>query len=361
MIEAQYADAKIMKEQQFRISALDGWRAISVSLVIACHLATVSSIAIKPRGEVGQLVLVPLLNESGKLGVSIFFVISGYVITRGLIREYDAVGRISLTGFYLRRIFRILPPLLIYVSVVMALAATGGLPSEALGVVKTLTFTCNFTDCGGWFGAHTWSLSYEEQFYLVIPISFFLLWSSNGIVFYLLPAFLIVATLLFSLLDQQMGNFVSSFIAIAAGVAWASKESSVIDLCRSIPQSLGALSPVLLIVTERLTDTRFWTVGASLSPIFITFMLVHSAFISVHLRQKLSLPWLTHFGKISYSIYLWQEVATFPFPGAGLWFYFGSVSACALWSSLSYKLIESPLIGFSRSLCRWPPQTIDLR
>ena len=155
-----------------RIAPLDGWRAISVALVIFSHLAVSSSIAIHFPGELGRAVITPFLHECGNLGVNIFFVISGYVITSGLIREYTRSGQVSLRNFYLRRVFRILPPLIMYVFAVLLLAELGVIPPQATGAVNALTFTCNLNlyGCGGWFGGHTWSLSYEEQFYLIIPI-----------------------------------------------------------------------------------------------------------------------------------------------------------------------------------------------
>ena len=162
-------------EREPRIAPLDGWRTISVALVVFCHLATVSSIAVSVPGQLGRTFIIPFLHESGSLGVEIFFVISGYVITGGLIREYEGNSdQISFRNFYLRRAFRILPPLAIYVIVIVLLAELQVLPNPATGVVYALTFTCNLDlhDCCAWFGRHTWSFSYEEQFYLVIPILF---------------------------------------------------------------------------------------------------------------------------------------------------------------------------------------------
>lgn len=294
----------------------------------------------------------PILNELGNLGVKIFFVISGYVITAGLINEDRNSGRISLIGFYARRAFRILPPLIMYVTAVFILAREGFLPAAALGVGRALTFTCNFADCGGWFGGHTWSLSYEEQFYLFIPVLFSLVWGSMSYVLLLMPVAIIAIIFFLYPIDQNAALFFAYFLAIAIGVAWAATETFILKIFSSAPRSLLFLSPVLLVMAERGSDTRFWPIGAMLTPIIITFILVRSGFVDRALAEKLSTPWLTRLGRISYSVYLWQQLATFSFPGVGAIFYIFSISGCLVWAFVSYVFIEKPLISLGRTLCR---------
>src|SRR5579871_3891862 len=154
-----------MPEMSNRITALDGWRAISVGFVITDHLVQFSAIRV-PAQEAW-------FSRLGNLGVSIFFVISGYVICRGLTQESRLYGRISLSGFYVRRFFRIVPPLTVYICTVFILSLTGIVSSDRT-IFRALTFTCDLpnTSCGGYVGAHTWSLSVEEQFYLAVPFLF---------------------------------------------------------------------------------------------------------------------------------------------------------------------------------------------
>src|SRR4051812_9277284 len=91
-----------------RIAVLDGWRAVSVGFVIVSHLI----------GASGLGPLLPnqaqLMGGLGYLGVSIFFYISGFVICAGLLREHDEIDRFSIRAFYIRRIFRILPAMWLY-------------------------------------------------------------------------------------------------------------------------------------------------------------------------------------------------------------------------------------------------------
>jgi len=335
-----------------RIAPLDGWRTVSVVLVIFSHLMTKSSIAINVPGEFGRAVIMPILNECGSLGVSIFFVISGYVITSGLIREDGRNGRISLLSFYLRRGFRILPPLMMYVIAILALAHARIIPSESAEVVKALSFTCNLTDCGGWFGGHTWSLAYEEQFYLVIPLLFLLCWKTNSLLFFVLPAVLGVITLCAYPFNEHVADFFGHFVAIATGVAWATREILVLDICRRFHKYTAVLAPIMLIAAMRLSNTRYSQVSACISPTIIAFILVRSTFIDTSIANKLSTSWITYAGRISYSIYLWQQLTTFAFPGARFSFYFISTIICLLWAAASYKFVEAPLIKISHSISR---------
>ena len=307
--------------RQPRITPLDGWRTISVALVVFCHLATVSSIAVSVPGQLGRTFILPFLHESGSLGVEIFFVISGYVITGGLIREYEGnADQISLRNFYLRRAFRILPPLAIYVLVIVLLAELHVLPNPATGVVYALTFTCNLDlhDCGAWFGRHTWSFSYEEQFYLVIPLLFSLCWRRVDFILIFIPFLLGILTIYFYLSGSNfVAGYFGHFLAIAAGVTWATRDTFILRLCSSLPRFAVMLAPLILIAAVRAGDTSLWPVRSIIVPPIIIFMLVYSTFISTNLAHKLSMKWLTYIGRVSYSIYLWQQLATYPFVGAG--------------------------------------------
>jgi peptidoglycan/LPS O-acetylase OafA/YrhL len=344
------AQLKQYNKNTFRIAPLDGWRAISVALVIFSHL--ISNLVISALDEHGRTILIPLLLGCASLGVNIFFVISGYVIASGLIREDARYGGISIYRFYIRRAFRIFPPLLIYILLVIILARMGLIPIEAIGVVATLTFTCNTNlfNCGGWFGGHTWSLSYEEQFYLVIPFLFYILWKSSKYVFFMLPAIISLMTLLTYPFSDAAAGFLSHFISIATGVAWACREQDILYLCRIIQKWAAIFAPLLFIAAMRVGNSSYWPLSHLITPIIITFILVYSVFISFPIARLLSTVWLTYIGRISYSIYLWQQLATFAFPGAGLCFYIFSVTLCLFCAWASYKWIESPLISFSQRM-----------
>lgn len=158
---------KTVPDRGFHIASLDGIRAIAALIVFAAH--------------VGLSKVVP-----GGFGVTIFFFLSGYLITTLLRREYEQTGSISLRNFYLRRVYRIFPPLYLVLGILIALAATGVIRSdltpgalaaqlgqltnyylvlfESVEQAPVLPYTVPF-----------WSLAVEEHFYLLFPLAFLLL------------------------------------------------------------------------------------------------------------------------------------------------------------------------------------------
>ncbi len=146
------------------LSGLDGLRALAVAVVIVFHFA-------------------PAALPGGYIGVDVFFVISGFLITGLLLREHRTRGRVSLPGFWLRRARRLLPALVVLIAVCGAAAfLVGGDVLVRLGsqVLGAGTFSSNwfFVAQGSSYLAETtpelfrnlWSLAVEEQFYLVWPI-----------------------------------------------------------------------------------------------------------------------------------------------------------------------------------------------
>ncbi len=150
------------------IPALDGLRAVAVLAVIAYHLGLPGC-------------------QGGLMGVTVFFVISGYIVTKILVVEYSRTGSIDFKGFYLRRAKRLLPAIVL---VVMATAALCTLFDHALltkmrpEVLPSLLFVNNWWQVlndASYFASiglpspltHFWSLAIEEQFYLVLPLSLF--------------------------------------------------------------------------------------------------------------------------------------------------------------------------------------------
>ena len=133
--------------------ALDGLRGVAVLLVLAQHAG------------------LPLFPQGGTVGVTLFFVLSGFLITSILRAEHDATGRIDFRGFYLRRARRLLPAralLLIGVSAYLFVSH-----QSLLDVVLTAGYASNLAGAAGHnLGnlVHTWTLSLEEQFYLLWPL-----------------------------------------------------------------------------------------------------------------------------------------------------------------------------------------------
>ncbi|MEI3865695.1 acyltransferase [Microbacterium sp. CCNWLW134] len=137
--------------------ALDGLRAVAVGLVFAIHAF-------------------PDAGFPGGLGVDVFFVISGFLITRILLKQWRRDDRISLRTFYFSRLVRLYPPLIVVVAVFFFIPPiVGAAPGFATGgTLVALTYTSNIVmtlvDPSLGYLSHTWSLAMEEQFYLFWPL-----------------------------------------------------------------------------------------------------------------------------------------------------------------------------------------------
>lgn len=145
-----------------RIPCLDGLRGLSIAMVILGHAALAGGFPL-PSDPV-------LLARPGHLGVSVFFTISGFLITTLLVREWTRTGSVSLSQFYRRRSLRILPAYVVFLLVLAGLSQSGSVSISGLEWASALTYTVNFVREPSWVVGHVWSLSVEEQFYLVWPL-----------------------------------------------------------------------------------------------------------------------------------------------------------------------------------------------
>lgn len=149
------------KNDSDRLPSLDGWRAVSILMVLGAHC----------RYTVGfpSAWSVPFLwLFDGDLGVRFFFVISGFLITWLMLVENGRYGWVSLKAFYARRALRILPVYFAFLLTVAGLQWWTAFSQSPLAWLGNLTFTTNFIP-SGFTTEHLWSLSTEEQFYLLWP------------------------------------------------------------------------------------------------------------------------------------------------------------------------------------------------
>lgn len=149
-----------------QIPSLNGWRAIAIILVMLDHAKYTQGF---PWGHLtawSQLVFM-----QGNLGVRIFFVLSGFLITHLLLNEAERSAAISAKNFYLRRSLRILPVYVIYLGVLEILVSARVYSGEQTASwVGALTFTRNMLGPASSYTGHFWSLAVEEQFYLIWPL-----------------------------------------------------------------------------------------------------------------------------------------------------------------------------------------------
>ena len=309
---------------------LDGIRALAVVAVVAFHAGLPFS-------------------EGGFLGVDLFFVLSGYLITSLLIREHRLTGRISIRNFYIRRALRLLPALLV---VLVACGAyrvfAGGVlgRNTMLGVGTSLTYLSNWVLATGRYDigllSHTWSLSIEEQFYLVAgPTLAFLLARQFGLRA-LMVAFLsgvvLVAVSRFarwegpaSLVRLYYGSD-SRADALLIGCALAAAGAAGLvpgrRWLRTLTQvlSLSALAWLVILVTRAPGLTAFFFRGGFTLVALLTAVVIYQlvyAPMSI-LSRILRAPPLVLLGRMSYGVYLWHYVvfrALFPvvgLPGPGM-------------------------------------------
>jgi peptidoglycan/LPS O-acetylase OafA/YrhL len=324
------------------IPSLDGLRALSILLVLTAHLDGTSGFPF----HTGMLP-----GDIGNLGVRIFFVISGFLITTLLLKEFDRTGTISLRNFYAKRTLRIFPAFYAFGLVIALLSATGRIRLLPGDLLHAFTYTMNYHFPHGWYMAHIWSLSVEEQFYLLWPFTMLVvrprraLWFSFAAI--LLPPLFRVATLLWfpAMADAAGEQFHAVSDAIASGclLAIIYNMLGASDRYRRFLQSWWfLLVPTIgLVVFLASRSTRFYF-GFGITILNSSIALCLDRLVRYPVAL-LNWPPLRFLGLLSYSLYLWQQ----PFlnrhsssPAAAFPLNLLLVMSCALGS---YYLIERPI------------------
>lgn len=356
-----------------RIPSLDGLRALSIVLVMGLH--TVQRYAAEHPEHPPALIWSVVLN--GSLGVYIFFVISGYLITRLLLHEQQTRGAISMSGFYLKRAFRILPPLYMYVGVLALLSAAGRLVLTKWDILSALFFFHNYaisSTC--WAIEHFWSLSVEEQFYLIWPVILILCLRLRGKIgkdraaaiagtaIVLSPLIRILSFRTHEVLLHDSAGFHMHADALMFGCAAALLEgTSRFERVYRVVTRVWWL-PVIGLAIGSYLEMRFqnyWNfpVGETYTGLLLAFFLLWTVRNADSLPGRvLNARGVTHIGVLSYSIYLWQTLFLHPqngsvFAGA-TWvgrFPFNWI-AIALVAEISYQVVELPSLRLRNRLLR---------
>lgn len=293
------------------LPALDGLRMVAVLLVILYH---------------GGWNGIP-----ADLGVSVFFVLSGFLITWLLMKEREQTGSIGLGAFYLRRAFRLLPAYYVYLAVAFALHFRQ--PGARTDIIApALLYYANYFnathDHPPTVIAHMWSLAVEEQFYLLWPLVFLLLSrvSHRAMAAILTAAIaLVVAWRSYVFLELSDGGtawvynaFDCRFDTLAVGclAAVLSKEALFLRLAQGVARHAALpLVPIgLLIVAHYENPPHYkYTVGFTIDALLIVLVIVQLVQLSEHPAWR----WLNHrvpryLGTISYPLYLWHGFAMSP-------------------------------------------------
>jgi peptidoglycan/LPS O-acetylase OafA/YrhL len=341
------------------LPTLDGWRAVAILLVLACHsgdqtLALLSGLG--ARFPLNDPVRAYWLKEHlGDWGVHIFFTLSGYLITSRLVREASR-GRVSLKEFYTRRVFRIQPAALTYLTVVGALALSGKLDVLPGAWLSALLCYANLHHHWSWSTGHFWTLAIEEQFYLAWPLLFVMLGERRrllGAVALTLAfsvwramafKFQIAMTADWSVRTDMQAEYLMWGCAFALWKANAGDSALITRLTRPLPLALALGLMTLSGLVSAGAVLR--TAGAGATGLVL---MATSTRPETWLGRLLELRPVAWLGRISYSLYLWQQLFFawdgFRSPSLGrlqsLPWNIAAALACAL---ASYKFIEQPLI-----------------
>ena len=316
-----------------RIPSLDGLRALAIGLVLLCHFTDYPDLA-----RLASMIL----GRYGHAGVRIFFVISGFLITTLLLQERNRFGRIDVKKFYVRRAYRILPVAYLYMIFVTA-AFFSTLTAKDIAV--SFTYSTAYVNDRPYVLTHLWSLSVEEQFYLVWPaivvISVVLArWVAVGVV---VGAPIIRLLMMTAHLGQSRLLPISAD-ALAIGCLLALLQPRLSNISFFKRPSCRAIWILALAIPALAAGGR--TYQCVLMPIFDVAVAlgIQSAIRAKYSLFNAAIPvWI---GRVSYSLYLWHM----PFSELSrrVWYtrFPINIVLSFLVAATSYYVVEQPILRF---------------
>lgn len=354
-----------MGKRRRYITGLDGIRAIAVIMVLAYHLKLA-------------------LFKSGFLGVTVFFVLSGYLITGILISEVEEEGTIDLKNFWLRRIRRLVPAVMSMAVVIIFVSAVVNRIIFTKGCKDFLASVLGFNNWWQIFNkvsyfeaagvpspfTHCWSLAIETQFYLIYPLILLGIYklvksrgegrAKRGLLFagVTLLLALISVILMIVLFDPQQdasrvyyGTDTRAFSLLFGALLAILWEYRMVPrrLSASVNMVLGSVSfAVLLVMTIAINgSSNFWYRGGQFVGTILTVLVIYTVSgRKTWLSRFLSNPVLKWIGDRSYSIYLWHyPIILLISKGikASWWITLIEIVLSVVLAELSYRFIETPI------------------
>ena len=354
-----------MGKKRRYITGLDGIRAIAVIMVLAYHLKLA-------------------LFKSGFLGVTVFFVLSGYLITGILISEVEEEGTIDLKNFWLRRIRRLVPAVMSMAVVIIFVSAVVNRVIFTKGCKDFLASVLGFNNWWQIFNkvsyfeaagvpspfTHCWSLAIETQFYLIYPLILLGIYklvksreegrAKRGLLFagVTLLLALISVILMIVLFDPQQdasrvyyGTDTRAFSLLFGALLAILWEYQMVPrrLSASVNMVLGSVSfAVLLVMTIAINgSSNFWYRGGQFVGTILTVLVIYTVSgRKTWLSRFLSNPVLKWIGDRSYSIYLWHyPIILLISKGikASWWITLIEIVLSVVLAELSYRFIETPI------------------
>lgn len=354
-----------MGKKRRYITGLDGIRAIAVIMVLSYHLKL-------------------SLFKSGFLGVTVFFVLSGYLITGILISEVEEEGTIDLKNFWLRRIRRLVPAVMSMAVVIIFVSAVVNRVIFTKGCKDFLASVLGFNNWWQIFNkvsyfeaagvpspfTHCWSLAIETQFYLIYPLILLGIYklaksrgegrAKRGLLFagVTLLLALISVILMIVLFDPQQdasrvyyGTDTRAFSLLFGALLAILWEYRMVPrrLSASVNMVLGSVSfAALLVMTIAINgSSNFWYRGGQFVGTILTVLMVYAVSgRKTWLSRLLSNPVLKWIGDRSYSIYLWHyPIILLISKGikASWWITLIEIVLSVVLADLSYRFIETPI------------------
>ena len=354
-----------MGKKRRYITGLDGIRAIAVIMVLSYHLKL-------------------SLFKSGFLGVTVFFVLSGYLITGILISEVEEEGTIDLKNFWLRRIRRLVPAVMSMAVVIIFVSAVVNRIIFTKGCKDFLASVLGFNNWWQIFNkvsyfeaagvtspfTHCWSLAIETQFYLIYPLILLGIYklaksrgegrAKRGLLFagVTLLLALISVILMIVLFDPQKdasrvyyGTDTRAFSLLFGALLAILWEYRMVPrrLSASVNMVLGSVSfAALLVMTIAINgSSNFWYRGGQFVGTILTVLMVYAVSgRKTWLSRFLSNPVLKWIGDRSYSIYLWHyPIILLISKGikASWWITLIEIVLSVVLAELSYRFIETPI------------------
>ena len=332
-----------------RLPGLDGIRAISITLVLVGHLLI-------SAGEKWR---------QGAFGVDIFFVLSGYLITWVLLGDERRSGKIGLKDFYVRRALRILPPALTYLGAIVFMSLCGWVAVSWRELGAALFFVRNMVNLPGPTG-HYWTLSVEEQFYLLWPV---LLACASPRIRLKLATSLLASAVVWRLvafhwvrseaiLRNTRFDVRCAPLLIGCVLALARNDEGVSRFLRNkVMQSYWILVPLIAAIIPCVQTER----GYLFAYLGIAVIINDSVDHPRRWAGALNWPPIEWVGRLSYSIYIWQQIFCFKSPLGWLGHFPQNLIATLVMSCLSYYLIEQPFARIRKRLPAGPLKSEMLR
>lgn len=363
----------VSRDRHAYLRGFDGLRAFSILLVILTHLGLYDRLPPRPYFQQNVWDLV-----SGTSGVHVFFVLSGFLITAGLLREKNSTGRISIRRFYVRRGLRLLPALTLFFLVLALRSMLQGVSVPAHAVVMAVGYVYNYAPLTLLAGAgsllrHMWSLAVEEQFYLLWPV----------LILILLPR---------AQVRLAVTGVITCAVAVLAlpglSVRHAGRQLVLSDLFgqqhwlipAAAPILIGALAAIWSHDRSPRTLPEIWqgrwmpaiAIALWLSPLALNGLFLNWSYFVRSAGVAILLLWLTahpqaaltklleqraiaYLGRISYGLYLYHPL----FIGVdGRYALFpsrvGCLAAALVFTLLSFELVERPILRLKK---KWAPTT----